>query len=368
MKSPRSSLFINLIIAGILLVVCAACDSTTPIDEPPPGEDPLVECPQQSLSTWEFVGLQADNIDRIKALAVHPSKPNVLYAGSSFNFSAGLEGKLFKSIDCGASWDTLRTGGSYLDIQFDPHDPATIYAVPYGILKSTDHGHTWTDISEGIGLDPERRVTSLVIDPAHPEVLYAGTSGFHGGSLYKSTDGGASWTVLDPENRRLSNGVISLAIDPSDTEVLYASTNFFGDLYKSTDGGQTWSILLQETNESIDLLVDPEASSVIYAAFGDRGVMKSVDTGSSWHAFNEGLPVEKKIRQIIKNPQTDALLLVNASPNGQGIYIREAGSPLWMRIGIDEHDHGYYYSDLMLADEGQRLYFGSDGLYRMRLE
>ena len=97
------------------------------------------------------MGHRGVNHDDITAIAVHPCDSQVIYAGSSFNFSDGIQGKLFKSEDGGATWDTLRVGGYYSEIVISPANPDMVYVAHSGaagrtgagVLKSTDGGQTW---------------------------------------------------------------------------------------------------------------------------------------------------------------------------------------------------------------------------------
>ncbi|HET8675215.1 MAG TPA: hypothetical protein VFO63_05470, partial [Blastocatellia bacterium] len=99
------------------------------------------------------------------------------------------------------------------------------------IFKSTDGGVSWTAINTGI---TARVITVLAIDPVSPEIIYAGSDR----GIFKSTDGGNSWTVPNGDITRFA--VNDIAIDPVTPSTLYATTNG-GGAYKSTDSGSTWS-------------------------------------------------------------------------------------------------------------------------------
>lgn len=134
-----------------------------------------------SIGVWQRVGLSGETIT---AIAIHPQKSHIIFVGSSMDFSAGIVGKLFHSRDCGESWMTLLEGGSYTDIQFDPLNPDVIYAAPYSLIKSTDGGMNWIDISNGMKIDWETRVATIAIDHKNSDILFVGTGGgFRGNTL-----------------------------------------------------------------------------------------------------------------------------------------------------------------------------------------
>lgn len=194
MKSTLSLLFIIISLTALL----SGCRYNEP-DQPPCAEAipcqnvPADPCPNITSGRWTSLGLENESVT---AIAVHPCNPGIIYAGTQFNFSDGTQGKLFKSTDCGQSWDTLVVGGSYQTIQFSPGNPETIYAVNWDILKSTDGGANWAPAREGIRLDAETGVGTLAINPKNACELYAGTGGFFSGDLYKSGDAGENWQQI----------------------------------------------------------------------------------------------------------------------------------------------------------------------------
>lgn len=152
------------------------------------------------------------------ALAVDPTRNGTVYAG--------LDG-VWKSIDSGTTW----TGpGARLDDTFvgslaiDPSDPETLYAGSSGhnagVFKSRDAGKSWTAMNAGLA---NTRVQALVVDPLRPRTLYAGTDG---GGIFRSDDGALSWTPINAELGDLR--VLALAIDASAPATLYAGTETRG--------------------------------------------------------------------------------------------------------------------------------------------
>ncbi len=123
------------------------------------------------------------------------------------------------------------------------------------------------------------RITALAIDPVTPTNLYAGT---YGGGVFKSTDGGTSWSPTG-----LTNAIVSaLAINPQSPSTIYVGTDS-GGVFKTMDGGANWSPSLISIPAST-LVIDPLTPDTLYA--GDYGgdVYKSTDGGASWNAIRRG--------------------------------------------------------------------------------
>jgi hypothetical protein len=129
-----------------------------------------------------------------------------------------------------------------------------------GVFKSTDGGESWTAINTGL---TSTSVNALAITPSTPVILYAGTSSGGRGSVFKSADGGASWTAV---NTGLTDTVMALAIDPSEPTTLYAGTWSSG-VFKSVNGGASWGAmntgLASLTVRA--LAIDPSTPARVYA-------------------------------------------------------------------------------------------------------
>lgn len=315
---------------------------------------------QVKKAEWKSLGLENETVT---AIAVDPVSSNIIYAGTMSDFSAGMNGKLFKSNDYGETWDTLLIGGSYRDIIIDPANNNVIYALPGSIIKSEDSGQTWETIINGINIDSETRLQCLAMNPKNPNILYAGTAGFFLGALYKSYDGGLHWNEIG--NDSLLDGVINLAIGPIDTNNIYAGTSGRGILWKSTDAGNTWFRTGLDEKGAHDILVDPLQPLNVYA--GLRGIFKTENGGISWKEFDNGLP--EGIIDVVKiqNYNSQLFIVVTFGDDG-GIYKYSDLQNKWVEIGIDNLHVSYYYSDLEISTNSNKLFFGGKGIYVMELK
>jgi hypothetical protein len=167
------------------------------------------------------------NTANVQALAIDPSFPNTVYAGTNTD-------GVFRSIDGGASWLQRVTGLSNSDVQalaIDPDVTTTLYAGTNGggVFKSENRGDSWTAVNTGL---TNFNVQTFAIDSVDTDIIYAGTDF---GSLFISMDGGDNWSAISGDISGAN--VLSLAVDPDTTTTLYAGTAGEG-LFKLTERGE----------------------------------------------------------------------------------------------------------------------------------
>ena len=234
-----------------------------------------------SGGTWAAVNAGLTNLS-VFVLAVNPRSSATLYAGTH-------GGGVFKSTDSGGTWAAVNSGLTDLSVfnfAIDPATPGTLYAgsSSLGVFKSTDSGGTWAAVNTGLG---SPYIDALAIDPSTPETLYAGTLG---PQVYKSTDSGVTWaaTGVGPNDYWGYGSAYALALNPETPATLYAGTDY--GLFKSTDGGESWTDPSTDvTSVALSLAVDPASPATIYAGTSGGGVFKSTETGNTWTPFNAGL-------------------------------------------------------------------------------
>jgi len=239
----------------------------------------------------------------VTCLAIAPSDPNVMYAGT--------EGGIYKTSDGGVTWtwvgdiymqygDTPSTTNfaTILDLQIAPDNPELIYAgTETGIYISQNGGRDWTNTKPGYVF-----VNSIAVDPSNPKNILIGIgrsdmqSDHEVIGIFKSTDGGETWVEKLP---RESTGeeldsVKTIIFDTNDAQTVYAGTRKWDELggynsglRKSTDGGETWSPLKEGLARSVwKLTMTPSgfspATIYAYAGFINNDIYASTDQGTTW--------------------------------------------------------------------------------------
>jgi len=227
-------------------------------------------------------------------LTVDPDRSNLLYASNGRSLN--------RSFDGAASWHTLPfpAVGQISQIAIAPSTPRTLYVTACAtghpgscsIEKSVDRGATWV----GNTL-PFVEYGQLVVDPGDAATLYLAAE-----RIAKSTDGGASWSIVGPASQQL-RFVGALAIDPASPDTVYAAGS--AAVGKSIDAGHSWKLLAAglpqpgagsfgNLNLSA-LIVDPDQPSILYTGAagspaGGIGVFVSTDSGATWTHISRGLP------------------------------------------------------------------------------
>lgn len=206
--------------------------------------------------------------------------------------------------------------GRITDLAVHPDEPNTIYAGAAcgGVFKSTDNGASWFPIFDEQGTPS---IGALAIHPEYTQVLYCGTGeangsgdSYPGTGIYKSTDGGSTWTHIGLENSYHIGRIVVHPTAPNNVWVA-AGGKLFGTnpergIYLSTNSGSTWEqkLFLSDSTAAIDVAVDPTDPDIVYAAMWERfrfetrrqaggwtsGLYKSTNRGETWYQLTSGLP------------------------------------------------------------------------------
>jgi len=242
--------------------------------------------------TWRSIPLGVSGA--VTGIAADPNHPGTAYVTVFVTNPPGnvVAEALFKTTDSGRTWSHLPPSSTLLfyGLELAPRTSALWRFLIGTIERSTDGGLTWTGSSAGIGATDV--VTTMAFDSADPQVLYA--AGYlppvsrldtFKVRLYRSADGGATWTRIDaglPEVGGIQKFLVS-AVDP---RTLYAADG--GLLFRSTDTGAHWEQVATalQYGSITDLLAAPDGT--LYAATSNAGVYSSRD-GVSWTRINGGL-------------------------------------------------------------------------------
>jgi photosystem II stability/assembly factor-like uncharacterized protein len=294
----------------------------------------------------------------VGAIAVAPSNPNVVYVGMGegcIRGNASYGDGIYKSTDAGKTWTHLGLEATKQigRLQVDPTNPDIAYVAALGnawgpsaergVYRTRDGGRTWQKVlfrSENAG------AIDLVLDPAKPNVLYATTLelrrypwGFRsagpGTAIYKSTDGGDTWTDLSGKRGLPAGdkGRIGIALAPSRPDRVWAIIDAAGTdqgIYRTDDGGETWTHLTDNADLTQrpwyyhHIFADPKNADVLWALNVD--LWKSTDGGTNFqevtvpHGDNHGLWID---------PQ-DPLRMIEGNDGGATITFN--GGKSWSTI------------------------------------
>ena len=317
-------------------------------------------------------------VSSIGDIAIAPSNPNVVYVGTgeannrqSASFGAGM----YKSTDAGRTWTHigLTDTQSIARVVVHPKNPNIVYVAAIGHLfgpnkerglyKSTDGGATWTNTKY---IDPDTGFTDVVMDPVNPNVLYAASYqrrrvpwGFNGGGtgsgIWKTTDAGRTWTKLTnglPDNPII--GRIGLDVARSKPGTVYASIEV------GPSGGTGAGV-----NDDGSLM-DPAAAGRGAFAGGGRGqqdpkdphksgIWRSDDGGKSWKFLSNSMDRPMYYSQIRVDPTNSEIAYQGGAP----FFKTVDGGRTWRQVpGLAHSDHHAIWID---PGNGSHLMVGNDG-------
>ena len=206
--------------------------------------------------------------------------------------------------------------GRFVDIAVVESDPYIYYAASAtgGVFKTTNNGVTFEPVFEN---EATHSVGDIAVHQENPDIVWVGTgeranrqSSSWGDGVYKSTDGGETWTNVGLHETRHIGRIV---LHPESTDIVYVAAmgHLWGNneergLYKSTDGGDTWrrTLYVDDMTGIVDVAMDPGDAEILYAAAYQRqrkpfgfhgggpgsGLYKSTDAGETWKELTAGLP------------------------------------------------------------------------------
>lgn len=303
-------------------------------------------------ATWSYSGLAATR--RIARVAVDPANPQRLFvAAMGSQFSTGPDRGLYRSEDGGATWAQVlfvsdSTGAS--DVVINPAHPETVFCATWervrhhtyrrafgpecGIWRSADHGTTWTRLSTGLPAPSDNvgRI-GLAIAPSRPSTVYAqigsgSALGYIGLGLYRSLDGGATWTRRDGTGTTSTFNTAfggfcwyfgDMAVSPTDPERIFCLGQ---SLIRSINGGTTFSNVtgLAHVDEHA-MWIDPSNPNRIYLG-SDGGFFWSANGSGTWQKSVD-LPITQFYACTV-DPANPARLVGGTQDNNS---IQTVGSP-----------------------------------------
>lgn len=297
--------------------------------------NPDFVCTNAVTDEWTYLGLGEE---AVQTIAINPCNSAHILAGTAQDFSAGIQGKIFRSTNCGESWEQVWEGESVSQVVFDPQNPNIVYASPHGMIRSMNGGKTWTIIDEGLEahLSFTQRVLSVAIDPQNPRRIYASTGGFGTGWLFYSDNRGNTWNPVPladesgneiADNRYLFNDLPGpILIDQANPEVLYISPFSIRLLLKSEDRGMSWNLLILEDDVPTlhHVAFGPDYSSIYgivrsYGGLAEGGLFEYSLQNGQTHLHPLPYDTNFAPKAMLKSEKTNDLFIVV----GLGIYYRE---------------------------------------------
>ena len=290
--------------------------------------------------TWKpiFDGQPTGSIGDV---AVAPSNPNVVYVGSGEGLQRpdlSVGNGIYKSTDAGKTWTNtgLKEAQQIGSVAIDPRDENVVFVAalghPYGpnkergVYRTKDGGKTWEQV---LYKDENTGAIQVTIDPKNPDIifadLWAGRQGpWENGEwegpesgLFKSTDGGTTWTKITKGLPTFADGLgrIGFCIAASNPKRMYACVDATkgGGVYKSDDGGETWDQenidqrLWDRGEDFAECKADPKNPDIVYIA--NVVTWKSTDAGKSWTAFR-GAPGGDDYHRLWFNPDHPEIILL----------------------------------------------------------
>lgn len=252
--------------------------------------------------TWRNIGLKDGR--HIIRIVIHPKNPDIAWVAVMGHLFGPNETRgIYKTIDGGKNWKRVlfvnnQTGAS--DLVMEPGNPEVLYAgmwralrTPYSmesggegssLWKSTDGGETWTNLSTKKGLPKGTwGIVAVAVAPSNPDKVYSLIENQNGG-MFMSGDGGDTWTLTSNDNniRQRAWYYTKVFVDPKNENTVYApNVNFM----RSRDGGKTFQSVRTPHGDHHDLWIDPENGNRMIVA-DDGGAQISFDGGENWSTMN----------------------------------------------------------------------------------
>jgi photosystem II stability/assembly factor-like uncharacterized protein len=292
----------------------------------------------------------------IRSLAVDPRDPSTVLAATGFGMSSAPQ--LFRSTDDGFSWSPAGGPGASIGdrtLVFDPVDSSILYGGGDAVYRSGDGGATWT-----IHSPFHRRIHTLAIDPTNPRRILAASSF----GLHRSEDTGQTW--ISPPS--LAQEVYTILFDGREIGRVYAGSfydyepGFYGypyggSLFVSRDSGASFSKVEYDFGSPVQAIVhDPARAGALYAGTSSHGVFRSLDYGAHWE---RPAPQHADIGQLISlvaDPIRPDNIYVTTD---RGVFRSTDGARNWeaFSAGLGKLRAG----PLAISPDGRFLHVGTEG-------
>ncbi len=332
---------------------------------------------------WKKMGFE--DSERISGIEINPENNQEIYVGVLGPLWGDYDGRgVFKSSDGGETWENILEGGlakGCSDLFMDPNDPNTLYAALWefrrtawsfnsggessALYKSTDAGKTWKKIHTGFPQGKLGRI-GFALAPSNSQLLYAvlETENAEGKGLYRSENGGDSWTQTNNDFELTVRPFYfsRIVVSPHDENII-AKAGLFGSISK--DGGKTFRGIQSNVHPDIhDFAFHPTDENRIYLGC-DGGVYRTFDGGDVW-AMSKSLPLSQYYH-ITTDNATPFNIYGGLQDNGSWIGPSRAsggiGAEDWKSVGAGDgfrvyphpEDNNIVYSEMQGAENIWRV-------------
>jgi photosystem II stability/assembly factor-like uncharacterized protein len=285
------------------------------------------------------------------------------------------------------------TGGRVIDIAVNPRNP-TEYFVASG------HGSLWKTVNNGTTFSPAFEgqssfaIGAVKIDPSNTNNVWVGTgennnqnNAIYGDGVYKSEDGGRSWTNTGLKNSEHIGGIV---IDPSNSNTVYVAAygslrNSGGDrgIYKTNDGGKTWRrvLFVSDNTGFFEVHMDPRNANTLYAVAHQRmrkgytgigggnesAIYRSIDSGATWNKIMKGLPSENvgRIGMAISPANPDLLYALVQAKEESGLYRSTDRGVTWSKQSSYISAYPFYMQKLYADPKDENRVYSMDLLVQV---
>ena len=333
--------------------------------------------------SWKNIGLK--DCRHISRIIIHPKNPDIVWvAAIGHLFGPSIERGVYKTIDGGKNWKKVLFSDAQsgaIDLVMESGNPQILYASTWSVIrtpyslesggkgsalwKSTDGGETWTKLNDKKGF-PNKSTVGIIgvaVAPSNPEHVYALIENENGG-LYTSENTGETWALKNSTNdiRQRAWYYSKIFIDPKNENIVYVLNV---DFLKSTDGGKTFKVIHTPHGDHHDLWIDPEDNKRMIIA-DDGGAQISFNGGDNWSTY-ENQPTAQFYRVSTDNHYPYRILAAQQDNSTVRILSQSEGNSItqsdWTSTAGAES--GYVIADPSNPDI---VYGGNYGGYLSRLD
>ncbi|WP_353217623.1 hypothetical protein [Sandarakinorhabdus sp.] len=291
--------------------------------------------------SWQFIGLR--DVGQISTIRINPANPDEVFVAATGNpFKYSADRGVYRTRDGGKTWTKILYLNETLgaaDLEFQADDPKTLYAAMWhgirrpwtitsgstdgGLYKSSDGGDSWTKLAGGLPTGLFGRA-NIGVSAAAPGRLYALIEAKPGSGLYRSDDHGKSWRLVNGEGRLTTRPFYytTLGVDPGNADVVLVGNE---DWFKSTDAGKSFVEQQTPHGDNHDVWINPGNSQIMVQS-NDGGANVSLDGGKTW-SVQSNQPTSELYQVAVDNQfpyrlygaqQDNTTVIVPSQPLGDG--------------------------------------------------